>query len=750
MPLLRRAAIVLGLALLAPAPAHASSPRDGLATADDAPGFALVRTVVHGPRATAVLRARPRLLTSRAVATRSAAAARLAARRLAKRGARTWHEGVLAGSVLVRGGPTGQRAAIARQAVAAIRARLREAARRTPWEQATALGPGGRVSTRQAARVFSMAFERLPGVPAPAGTIDQPQDGTLALEWALARRRSMTAAQRAIVERWARRLHGAAAAGGHTAALEADWTEDAGLTAEAQVQAGVLAAKLKLPALASELHVGSTAHLPEAPGAMMVTESVAADGDPSSGKPVSCWITVYHAGAVQAGTYRAELFAHEVFHCFQAQLAGELDRLADRFANGTTWWVEGGADWAACNAVPAALPEPALTGWLTTPRLTLAKRAYDGVGFFTLLSGYGVDVWGRWPAIARTTSTAGAYDAAVGTGHDIIRRGWGASFLGDAARGAAWDLDRSQPCLPAPSQLEPKDLFIADGETAALTADAYAARLYTLLSDADVIHFTVADDDVRLSSSNPALDTSALHDRYFCTDLQSDCHCPAPSARAGKPPPPRVDPDGGTVLAVTGGRSGVKGTLSGLTREQYCAIRFGLIVPGKSIGDAYLGQTRKSVLRAIDGLKPTERGTTTRTANGLLLGGGGLIGILYQVRFGVCSTPALEAAPGAGAACRSQFPQSHADQVAAVQTSGEQFATKGGLGPGSDADAVVARYGDQYCEREEGDGPPEQRPWLQCRVPSGSGMTTWGFTVTKAGANIVQAVAVFNPKAIGD
>ena len=157
---------------------------------------------------------------------------------------------------------------------------------------------------------------------------------------------------------------------------------------------------------------------------MMSAESVAADDSPIAGVPVSCWITVFKAGAVEMDTYRAELFAHEVFHCYQAQMAGEIARIADRFTNGTTWWVEGGASWAACNAVPGAVAEPALGLWRETPRWQLMDRAYDAVGFFTLLTGYGIDLWTRWPQIVKTESTYAAFNAAAGPEYELIRRVW--------------------------------------------------------------------------------------------------------------------------------------------------------------------------------------------------------------------------------------------------------------------------------------------------------------------------------------
>ena len=268
-----------------------------------------------------------------------------------------------------------------------------------------------------------------------------------------------------------------------------------------------------------------------------------------------------------------------------------------------------------------------------------------------------------------------------------------------------------------------------------------------VLADGDVIHPPLPKGAARLSSDKPPLDETQLHDRYYCTDLQTDCSCPVRSSRAG-PPPPAINGDGGTIIAVTGGQEGVTGKVQGMTREQYRGVKLGLIVPGRSIGDVYLGQSRKSLLNKVDGLVPIEHGFTTKTANGLLLKGDALIGIVFQIHFGLCSSPVLE--NGGAAVCRQQFPQSTPNQVASVQTSSTGYATKNGLGPGSDAAAVVSAVGPGFCEREDG-APAEEQPWHACNVPAADGgSTSWGFTTTKEGANIVLAVAVYNPKAMPD
>ena len=85
-----------------------------------------------------------------------------------------------------------------------------------------------------------------------------------------------------------------------------------------------------------------------------------------------------------------------------------------------------------------------------------------------------------------------------------------------------------------------------------------------------------------------------------------------------------------------------------------------------------------------------------------------------------------------------------------MQTSSTGYATRDGLGPGSDAASVVSAVGSGFCEREDGT-PVDEQPWHSCHVPAaGGGATNWGFTTNNDGVNYVLAVSVYNPKAMPD
>lgn len=772
--------VVLGL----PGAATATTPTgaDGLVTEADVGGLtaaavrpgSLARWVaalpapVRGRAATGVLRSAgrsPVTLVTRSVLSASAGdaarllvalrrrsglrwarddadAARMPGAQFRRGAAVVFASGPVVGRVAVAGLPRGLARAAVREAAAAVIARLRALQAETVWEQVSRPATG-RAETTRALQAFSIAFDvRVPGVSVPPGRLGTIGDATVALWRTLGRLDAMSAAQRAVVRRVVASLRAPRTAGVRARAAGTDgWTASAPWQQEAQAAATVLGARLGFP-LTLPLRVGTQSS--GGGTALAVTQPESAQGA-GVGVPNVCFITVFPSGQATAGVYRVEIITHEVFHCFQAQMANDLGFLAKRV--GMSWVIEGGADWAACQAVPSPVVEPAFTTWLASPGTPLPDRAYDGVGFFTLLSVNGIDVWARWPQIVKSADTAAAFAAAVGPEHDRIRDGWAASLLQDPARGAGWD--PGQPaCRPASHPPKPHDVFLTDGQTASLTAPAFAARLLRLRADADVLHVTVPGGKLRVSSTAPAADLPGLGDRYLCVDAQSTCGCPHGSTRANDPPPQKVDADGGTVLALTGAETGTAGKVKGMTREEYCGVKLGRIVPGRSIGDVFLSQTRRSLLKKVAGLVPIERGFTTATANGLLLRGPAVAGDIHlQIHFGLCSSPALP--PSGGAACRSQFTESTPDQVGSVQTFSDAFTTSGGLGPGSAAGDVVAAIGEQYCQREERQVDPQNAPWRECDLPGGGGRTHWGFD-TAPDHNTVLAVAVYNPRSFPD
>jgi hypothetical protein len=177
-----------------------------------------------------VLRGRGTALVSRAARTQSSAQAaglartlrRLSAARLARldaavigrrplghgRAHAVWNAGSLVGQISVLG--TGRPgASLARAAAVSVRVRVAAALAKTAWDKVLdQVRPDGRVTVSTALQAFSLAIAPLPGVRVPAGPARIP-DGTLAINWVLAKFSRLTAAQQAAVTQAFNGLHGA-------------------------------------------------------------------------------------------------------------------------------------------------------------------------------------------------------------------------------------------------------------------------------------------------------------------------------------------------------------------------------------------------------------------------------------------------------------------------------------------------------------------------------------------------------------
>ena len=597
-----RAAAVAALTVVALASVSAaeaatrSSAALGLVTTQDVAGLAQAAVPSVGRRAwSALLPASARVsavgllrgpnvaIVSRAVVTRSPAAVarmlrRLSSARLARldvaalghssvgpgKAHAVWSAGSWVGQVSVLGaGRVG--AALARSAAAAVRARIQATLAKTAWDKVLdQVRPDGGVSVSTALQAFSLAIARLPGVRVPAGPVGPIPDGTLAINWVLSKFAQLSPAQRAAVTKALDGLHGTPqhvfrrlADLSPVCEKSGDWKQDATDQQMAEQEASDLTSKLNLPlTLTLCVGVGTTV----SPTAFAETEVLNASGDWQTGPAADCWITV-NPGLKKTGVYLREILAHEVFHCYQGQIA-DLPY---------SWilpeWVsEGGANWAACNVVPGALPDKAWTGYLKSPTQRLFERSYDALGFFSLLSQHGIDVWSRWPAIILAARTASfpAYANAVGAEEETILSDWATSYAQDASRGADWDV--AGPCKPADTNTPPAPASVANGSVFKLVAPTWTVALVTPFSSADVIRVEVGSGShVRLSSADPKLDERLVPGEFdYCTSPQGNCSCP------GGEKLDRINPDGGTLIALTGGPTGAEATVTGMSLGDFC------------------------------------------------------------------------------------------------------------------------------------------------------------------------------------
>ncbi|MGB0093686.1 MAG: hypothetical protein WBP81_14295, partial [Solirubrobacteraceae bacterium] len=194
------------------------------------------------------------------------------------------------------------------------------------------------------------------GCAEAAGRADRGPSGTQAALWTLSYFRHLTAHQQRVVER---RLGVRVAGRGARAAFY----DDPGLKADPTIRslagAFVLDYEPLLPhTLGLKIIGGVTTSVitdPNNPKGVVLADSTQfnAQGDWGSGTPTTCRVRVTPAGQAKTSTFIGLLVAHEVFHCFQADILGTA-----AWSGPPAWIREGTADWAALSADPVSFSVP--------------------------------------------------------------------------------------------------------------------------------------------------------------------------------------------------------------------------------------------------------------------------------------------------------------------------------------------------------------------------------------------------------
>ncbi len=295
----------------------------------------------------------------------------------------------------------------------------------TQWDRVLAqVRPDGSVSEATALQAFVAVYGPLPGVRTPPGRRTVVPSGTLAANWVLRYASRLTAAQRAVVQR---RLGVALAT---TTAHAADFDDpgfhqDTQLTNTANAFAGTFAAKLG-HTLSTTIVAGNTSTVIK--GEYADTQALNILGQPGPGKQRICRIRVVPAGQAASATFRTLFMAHEVFHCFQFDIAG--------YSLPPGWITEGTADWAALTVDPVsfAIGGGNLKTYIATPRTPLFTRSTDAVGFWGHAEDSIPGLWSRLTGILLSgQDSAKAYALAGGAATDFLDS-WGAACSACSAR----------------------------------------------------------------------------------------------------------------------------------------------------------------------------------------------------------------------------------------------------------------------------------------------------------------------------
>lgn len=377
-----------------------------------------------------------------------------------------------------------------------------------------AIRSDGTVDKQTALRLFSRAVGPLPGVEVPKGAIGKVRSASNAIRLIGRYRSSLTARQRAEVDR----LLGQGTPVARTAAFD-------GKAARKELDDAVLALEMK--------YGGAGAlSLPT----VLLTSPVRPPDDALAGtrsdEAGNCTITLYPRGQASSRSALRSTLVHEAFHCFQIMWAtADHDKVAD-------WIYEGSATWAeAAIDVERGDTDPTVNGWwqqwLTYPHSPLFVRSYGAVGFFANLQATHP---APWDTVRRMVTVAPKNDVAYeiateGVAGEALLGTWGPGFFRQPALGAAWDAQG--PLIPAGVRPSISGGRVANGGSVLVAAWARGANQQRVSLDAEVVT-TDVDAPVRGRVADTAgHDYPATEGAEYCAK-PGGCTCPDGGAGPGQ------------------------------------------------------------------------------------------------------------------------------------------------------------------------------------------------------------------------
>jgi hypothetical protein len=439
------------------------------------------------------------------------------------------------------------------------------------------IGDDGAIDRDTALQAFALAFTPPPGVKRPPGPSEPIQSGSGPLRWVMSHFNELTPAQqravRAVVPRPSRTE--ASRPDGMTLLASGEQADFENLVAEAyafwsgKFPSGSLLHPTNLRSVTlngQNLWNASAYTFPvDAPGGM-------------TGPVHQC--DIYFNPIVRSGTaaQKREAAFHEVFHCFEAQMAPDLTGYYAESQSPTgrfgpaSWLMEGGAAWAMDVAVgpSGATPYGAVIWkqYFATPTTPLFKRVYDAIGFFAHLQEAGVDVFARFPAAMQAAMVHGGNVAAfnaffAGGSAGGFFATWPTSLLRKPALGPEWDAHG--PGITSDAVV-PSSVVASNGSAAVIgQVPAYANDDRSLSASSDVVVVS-AGTYSRMRATGSGFD-SATPSAVYCTK-RAGCTCPQGSPQAGTAFKPLST--GSYYLALGGGPAGNPWSLAPFGLDQFC------------------------------------------------------------------------------------------------------------------------------------------------------------------------------------
>ncbi|HLL64835.1 MAG TPA: nidogen-like domain-containing protein [Micromonosporaceae bacterium] len=468
---------------------------------------------------------------------------------------------------------------------------------RTAWETVLSrIGADGRVDLATALQAFALAVTPLPGVKVPPGPIGDIGSGSGPVRWLLGHRNALTTRQSHVLTAWLgdlRPAEPAPAAAVPAVAAAADGGTAAAFRTAAPIRTAAQALAAPAPSCAQlptpddlvplqacvELAKGLIAdrfgipltlvplvHFDSRRGSDVYARALPRDatGNHAQGTAFDCVISVTPRFFGLTQQQFLEVVAHEVFHCYQAQLLVDLAAYVDTL-RAAPWIIEGQAEFVGLEIAKVIdTPKPFWSMYLTRPQVALFARSYDAVGFYGHLQYQRIDPWAAFArmlgAVGNSQDSPAAFQAAISAAPDRLLDTWPSGYARFQRERTEWETGGPAISDDAP---QVSTTPVPNGGGVTIAALRVANDLRRLNLTGDVTRFTVngeAHGRLGPSSGNDLLLRDITGE--WCTRPEG-CRCPDGSAGPDSDLP--VLPSGLTWLAATGG-SGT-GTVEVSARE---------------------------------------------------------------------------------------------------------------------------------------------------------------------------------------
>jgi hypothetical protein len=433
------------------------------------------------------------------------------------------------------------------------------------WEQVLEqIDPDGSVTAETALEAFSLAFGPLPGVTVPVGPLVTIQSGSGAIRWLVGHWNEITDAQRAEAVRLVPELAGVRGTRSSAPRRADGLPENGGAVATVRPATYyAVLAQTMADEIQAHTHLTLTLTLFAEEGRTQNAKALADAGvynaqGGTDGEAAKCIITVSPLGAALSGEKLEMTIAHEVWHCYQAQIRG-MDWY---YAQPTpTWLIEGQAEWVG-DALRPGVTDQWWQAYIKKPERALFRRSYDAIGFYAHLMQAQINTWDVLVLMVQADDDNASRYKASGATSDQFLDTWASGYFREVAIGPAWEFEG--PGLPDSGEAVPLLLSVANGTAPLFASPSYANAIYVLVSSADIVEFSV-DGHARLGDPGTGQEY-VLQGSAFCTKV-GGCTCPPGTEFAGAPPN-RLSAQ--SHLAITGGSSGTHGIVTGHALEEYC------------------------------------------------------------------------------------------------------------------------------------------------------------------------------------